>query len=341
MAHILGFGPFLSAALIDPHAADILQEAGRTLYAALVGEVRGKALVVDNRLGCLDAHEAPSARTEVGELAVGRRNGSHGTRGVVARHGNHRHIAHPCELLHLLGELPDDRCGRGHRPKLLAPHADACQQVVVKVVGHGVQYLRCRCHGVLAHRLSGEHIAQRVGDEEHLVGLPQGRVAVLSHLVELEQRVEIHELYARLGIDLLFGQGMCEIPFHRVRGVRVSVSQRVAQYLPIVSHNGKVASPCVYAYAPDGNLSLVRHLQALDDLVVERENIPIYMPVGLDERVVKSCQLLKVYPSVVQSSDDGSSTGGPEVHCEEEILAVHRCDSVRSWFLLFSVTLQN
>jgi hypothetical protein len=64
----------------------------------------------------------------------------------------------------------------------------------------------------------------------------------------------------------------------------------------------------------------VRHLQALDDLVVERENIPIYMPVGLDERVVKSCQLLKVYPSVVQSSDDGLPLVAPRSTAKKKFL---------------------
>ncbi len=64
--HILLVGssfvfPFLSAALVNPHAADILQESGSALNAALVGEVEFITLLVDDGVLGLDTHQAPGS----------------------------------------------------------------------------------------------------------------------------------------------------------------------------------------------------------------------------------------------------------------------------------------
>ena len=53
--------PFLAATLVNPHAADVLQESGSALNAALVGEVELIALLVDDGVLGLDAHQAPGS----------------------------------------------------------------------------------------------------------------------------------------------------------------------------------------------------------------------------------------------------------------------------------------
>ena len=63
-SHILLVGcslvfPFLAATLVNPHAADVLQESGSALNAALVSEVELVALLVDNGILGLDTHQTP------------------------------------------------------------------------------------------------------------------------------------------------------------------------------------------------------------------------------------------------------------------------------------------
>ena len=53
--------PFLAATLVNPHAADVLQESGSALDAALVGEVELVALLIDDGVLGLDAHQTPGS----------------------------------------------------------------------------------------------------------------------------------------------------------------------------------------------------------------------------------------------------------------------------------------
>ena len=324
MAAGLLFGPLLPATLVDPHAADVLQEARGALNAALIGEVALEALPVDDGPARLDAHETPRARAEVGKLLVGRRHGRHGTGRIVTGHGHHRHGPESRGALHLGREPANHRGGGRHGPELVAPHPQAGHQLLVEVGRQGVEQLRSGGHRVLAHGPSREHIAQGIGDKEHFRGVAQGGVAVALHLIELEQRVEIHELDARLGVDRGLVHGLAEIGFHRRRRVGVAVSQRVAQYLAVVAHAYEVAAPGVDADAAQGNAAFGSQPQPLDNLVIEGKNVPVDMASGLDEHVVEARKLLQFEPSAGQCADDGAAACGPEVYGKIVFSIFHR-----------------
>ena len=117
--------PLLAATLVDPHAADVLEESGGALDASLVGEVELVALVVDDGVLGLDAHEAPCARAEVGELLVLGGYGCHSTCGVVSCYGDDWHGLQARHLLHLFRQCADYGGWGCHLAKLFALQAEA------------------------------------------------------------------------------------------------------------------------------------------------------------------------------------------------------------------------
>ena len=243
-------GPFLSATLVYPHSADVLQESCRAVYATLVGEVQLDAAVVYYSLLRLYAHQAPCSRTEVGEMFVLGGHCSHCACRVVTSHRNHRHCSKSCQPLHLFRQCPYHCCGMCHLSKLAAFQSDALYQFRVEVTCRWVEHLRSRCHGIFTHGTSCQHVAQCVGNEENFLRVFQGSVAVLLHRVELEERVEVHKLYSRLLIHLLLWHFLREEFLHCSCGVRVAVGYRVAQRCPVLSYAHEVASPSVYSNAP-------------------------------------------------------------------------------------------
>jgi hypothetical protein len=99
---------------------------------------------------------------------------------------------------------------------------------------------------------------------------------------------------------------------------------RVAQHLSIIGHEHEVAAPGIDADALHRDVALVCQSQSVDDFVVECKDIPVEMPRGLDEMIVKASKLLQPYLAPRQCSDDGSSTGSSQVDGKEVSLLVHR-----------------
>ena len=104
MAHVAGlFLPFAATALIQPHAADVLQEADSARNSSLIGEVTTERLLIDDSLRRFDSHQAPCARTEIGEVWTCGRNGCNGTCRVMPRHGNDGKRTESCQFADLFG----------------------------------------------------------------------------------------------------------------------------------------------------------------------------------------------------------------------------------------------
>ena len=164
------FLPFTSAALIHPHAADILQEACGIVDTTLVGEVAFLAFSVDDSLRCLYAHEAPRAAAEIGEMLVLCRYGSYGTGCVVTGNSDNGHGSESCELLHFRRERAENGARHSHGAKDVAGQTECAEQCLVEVAGGGIEQLRRRCHGVLADSLTGEHVSESIRNEENLPG---------------------------------------------------------------------------------------------------------------------------------------------------------------------------
>ena len=314
-AHLLR--PLLAATLIEPHAADVLQETRRTLYPTLVGEVQFIRTVVDDSLPGLNTHQAPRATRQVRKLPVLRRDGSHRRCRVVSCHGYYRHGPQPRHLLHLLRQHTYLRARLYHAAKVPARQSHALQQPLRQVTRARIQHLRCRGNGVLTHRLARQHPTQGIGHEEHLPTVLQGRVASLLHGIQLEQRVEVHELNTR---DVVHRLAVChpvQVLLHPFEGVRVAVGHRIAQQRTVLTHQHKVHPPRVNTDAGDVDTPLAHYLQALDHFEVQRIDVPVEVSARLYQVVRKSRQFLLFQSSVRQRAQDGTSTRSPQVNGKE------------------------
>ena len=144
--HILLIGssfvfPFLATALVNPHAADVLQKSGSALNAALVGEVEFITLLVDDGVLGLDTHQAPGTRAQIGKLLVFGWYGSYCAGGIVTCYGDDRNGIQTRHLLHLFGECTDDGSWVGHLAKLLSLQSQTLYEFVVEIACHRVENL--------------------------------------------------------------------------------------------------------------------------------------------------------------------------------------------------------
>ena len=162
--------PFLTATLQEPHAADVLKEARRALYAAFVGEVILIALLVDDGLLRLDTEQTPSAATEIGEVLILCRDCCHSGSRIMACHSNHRHRTEPRQLLHFRRKGADDIAGIDISPELASLHPDGAKQVGVYLFAARIEELRGGENRVFADSFSREHVHQGIWHKEHLVG---------------------------------------------------------------------------------------------------------------------------------------------------------------------------
>ena len=265
-AHL--FGPLQSAALIEPHAADVLQESRGALNASLVGEVALVGEVVDDGVAGLDAHQAPRAAGEVGKLLVLGRDGSHGRARVVAGDGDDGHGAHACQPLHLVGQHADDGARADHLAELRAAQSYGGQQSLVELTCAGVEHLRGRCDGVFAHLVARQHPAQCIGHEQYLLCMLECRVLFAPHGIELEDAVEVHQLNAGDVVDLALADDVLQVVVHGVEGDGVAIGARVAQDGAVGSDADEVDAPRVDADRGDRQSAAASLLQSADDLEV-------------------------------------------------------------------------
>ena len=151
--------PFLAATLVDPHAADILEESGSALDTAFVGEVEFVAMFIDDSLLSLYTHEAPSARTEVSELLILGRNGSYCAGGIMPCYSDDRYCVQACYLLYFLGECADDGSWCSHFSKLFALQSETLNKILVEVACHWIENLRGGGYRIFTDSFTGKHIA--------------------------------------------------------------------------------------------------------------------------------------------------------------------------------------
>ena len=135
--------------------------------------------------------------------------------------------------------------------------------------------------------------------------------------MQLEQRVEVHELDARYLIDLLAAEYAREVVAHGLKRVRVAVGQRIAQQGAVAAYAHEVDAPRVDADALDGDAAPGHSLQSANRLAVEAEDVPVEVASRLDERIVEARQFLHLQLSVGQCGQDGSSAGGSQVDGKE------------------------
>ena len=274
-----------------------------------------------------DTHQAPRAAGQVGEMLVLGGHGSYGTACIVTGNGNDGYCSQSCHLLNFFRQHTDLLSWLHHASKVLTRQSDALQQSLRQFSRSGVKHLRGRGNGIFAHRLTGQHPAQRIGYEEYLLRLFQGRVTVLPHGIQLKQRVEVHQLDAGDVIHLLATDDLLQILLHSPEGMRVTVCHRIAQQRTILRHEDEIDAPRINADRRDGYLSACHLLQTAYHLKIEGIDIPIEMTACLYQIIREARQLLLFQFSVAQHTQDGSSAGSSQIDGKIVFLLVCHDDS--------------
>ena len=150
---------------------------------------------------------------------------------------------------------------------------------------------------------------------------------VALHGVELVERIEVHDLDARVAVNLLFGKHFREVLLGSAGGVRVAVGVGESEQRAVLADEGEVDAPCVDADRGDLDPFAGGGAQALAQMFVEREDVPVIMIAQRQDGIREACQFLEDELSVPERAEDGASAGGPQIEGDEVFgLHVSVCD---------------
>ena len=120
--------------------------------------------------------------------------------------------------------------------------------------------------GEFARLLACHQPVEKVGDQEHGLGHVQQRRSGKLHRQELKERIELHELQARVAKNLLpWDDGKCLL-HHPVRAA-VTIVAGVAEQRVVPSQESEIDPPGIYAHGDDcpaqaiaGNAHAIAHM---------------------------------------------------------------------------------
>ena len=131
--------------------------------------------------------------------------------------------------------------------------------------------------------------------------------------MELIERVEIHELDARELIDALAALHPLQVVVKGRKRVGVAIGQRIAQQPSVATDTHEVNAPRVDADALDSHAALGHLAQPADNLVVEREQVPIDVAARFNQVIGKTRQFLYLNSSVADAPQYCTTAGGTKV----------------------------
>ena len=305
--------PLFDALFENPHAGDILQQAGSAFDASFVGDVQARSFFRDDRIFDFDTHQRPSTGAQVGEFFVFGRNGSHGRSGVVTGDGYHRQFAQSGFCGQRVGQRTDYITRHRDIAEQVGFYAHFFEQAGFELFGTRVQYLRRGRDRIFDHFFTGQHVAQRIRNEQRFFRGVQQRRVVALHRVKLVQAVEIHDLDAGDIVYLFAGQYFLEIFFRRSCRVLVAVSMRNAQYLTVFAEEYEIDAPSVDADRGDVHVFFGGGNHTGFQMFVQREDVPVSVSVQFEDLVREAGQFLHLEFAFVQRPQNGTAAGCSKV----------------------------
>ena len=151
----------------------------------------------------------------------------------------------------------------------------------------------------------------------------QGRVTLAFHGVELEDRVEVHELNTGHVIHLFLRDDMLQVVVHRIKGDGISVGTRVAQDSSVLANAHEVNAPGVDTDTGDLQSATCHFLQSTNNLEVERIDVPIVMTSLFDEVIGKTRHFFQFKTIVFNVADDGATTRCAKIDSKEILFLLH------------------
>ena len=302
VAVVLALALPLSAALLnEPETDYILEQPRHAAVAALVGDVYRERGLVHYGSGYLRAEERPSAAAQKREAVKLRRNGGYRRLRVVSADADDLHGVESQFVADLLAQHAVFRARRNNGREYSRGYAEAVKNIVSPIFCLYIDHLRGRGNGIFGLLFAREHISEKVGHEQQLIRPAENVRTVFFERAELEERVELHELNARAGIEFLAWHGLENLVYHALRA-RVAVMHGIFEQAAELIQKPEVNAPGVYAYAVEaaGELRLCQPLLYLEE---QAQNIPVERAVHAHGVVREAVNLLKADVLPVKMSD--------------------------------------
>ncbi len=171
--------------------------------------------------------------------------------------------------------------------------------------------------------MSRQQIRQQIRHEEDAPGGGQRRIARSRLRVELEHRVEIHDLDTGRRIQFLARHDLEHLLRHAGR-IRVAVRARQAQQRAVGRNAAEVHAPGIDADCVEPHAGAAQLSQARDEMFVNGPDVPVILPSHLQHLVRKAVDLLHGEGSVCKRSQHRAAARRAAVESQEVIL-FHRC----------------
>ena len=209
----------------------------------------------------------------------------------MSRYCDHRHLRNAAGFGYLLAEIPDDGPWLGDGQEDIGPDPQPVQQRLVELPGGLVHHPGSGGDGVFADFVSSKHIGKQIGDEQDLVRMPERGEAFLLLGIQLEDGVEIHDLYACGAVQFLTRDAFEQL-FRNAVGIRVAVCARAAQQGTVVGHESEIHAPGVDTYGINPHAFAAKLPEALAEVVIYGEDVPIILAAEFDYAAGKTVHFL-------------------------------------------------
>ena len=234
--------------------------------------------------------------------------------------GDDRNLAQPGLASQRIGQLADHVARHHDLTEQLGIDAHLLEQLFFELLRAGIEHLGGRSDRILDHFLTRQHVTQRVGDEQSLLGGGQQRRLIALHRVKLVQAVEVHHLNAGSLVHLLARHDLLEILFGSPHRMRIAVRIGHAQHLAVGPQKGEIDAPCVDTDRFDLDILFRGGDHTGLQMLVQRIDIPVKMSAQLENLVREASQLLHLELALVQRPEDRAAAGGSQIEREKRIL---------------------
>ena len=255
-------------------------------------------------------------------VAFGGPDGGDGGRCVMAGDGDDRNLRHTAGLGNLFAEHADDLAGLDDGQEHVAADPQSFQQRLVELAGSLVHHAGSGGDGVLAHFVSCQHIGQQIRHEQDAFRAAQGREAFPDLRIQLENGVEIQNLDTGRPVEFLPGNG----PEHFLRNtvrIGVAISAGIPQKGTVIGHETEVHAPGVNTDGIDLDTLFSQFTQALAEMVVNGQDVPVILAALFDDTARKAVHLAHLEGFIHESGQHRASRSGAAVESQEVVFLCH------------------
>ena len=150
----------------------------------------------------------------------------------------------------------------------------------------------------------------------------KGRETLFCLGVKLEYGIEIHYLDSGGAIEFLAGNNAEDLFRNTVR-IRIAIGAGVTEKGPVLSDKAEIDSPGIYAYGIYLEPFLSEALEALEEVAVNRKDVPVVLSSGFDYAARETVDLLSGEGPAPEGRKDCAAGGGPAVEGEKSVYGFH------------------